>query len=106
MSDGYAGLVRRLTGSVAALGAMLAIFAGLIGATVWMGREVPTGFIPPMDQGYAIVVVQLPDGASLERTDAVVREASEIARATPGVANAVAFAGFRARPSPTPPTRG
>lgn len=94
MSDGYAGLVRRLTGSVAALGAMLAIFAGLIGATVWMGREVPTGFIPPMDQGYAIVVVQLPDGASLERTDAVVREASEIARATPGVANAVAFAGF------------
>ena len=94
MSEGYAGLVRRLTGSVAALAAMLAIFAGLIGATVWMGREVPTGFIPPMDQGYAIVVVQLPDGASLERTDAVVREASEIARATPGVANAVAFAGF------------
>ncbi|SFI13741.1 efflux RND transporter permease subunit [Albimonas pacifica] len=94
MSEGYAALVRRLTGSVAALAAMLAIFAGLIGATVWMGREVPTGFIPPMDQGYAIVVVQLPDGASLERTDAVVREASEIARETPGVANAVAFAGF------------
>ncbi|MEE3099268.1 MAG: multidrug efflux RND transporter permease subunit [Pseudomonadota bacterium] len=94
MSEFYGRLVRRLTGSAAALAAMLAVFAGLIGATVWMGRTVPTGFIPPMDQGYAIVVVQLPDGAALARTDAVVREASRIARGTPGVANAVAFAGF------------
>ena len=47
-----------------------------------------------MDQGYAIVVVQLPDGASLERTDAVIKRASEIVRKVPGVSNAVAFAGF------------
>ena len=54
----------------------------------------PRGFIPTLDQGYAIVVVQLPDGASLSRTDAVVQQASEIIRNTPGVENAVAFAGF------------
>ena len=41
-------------------------------------RSVPRGFIPTLDQGYAIVVIQLPDGASLSRTDAVVKQASEI----------------------------
>src|SRR5688572_27789036 len=73
---------------------MLAVFAVLIYATVFMVQTVPRGFIPTMDQGYAIVVVQLPDGASLERTDKVVQQASEIIRNTPGVRNAVAFAGF------------
>jgi hydrophobe/amphiphile efflux-1 (HAE1) family protein len=47
-----------------------------------------------MDQGYAIVVVQLPDGAALSRTDAVIEHASEIIKNTPGVKNAVAFSGF------------
>ncbi len=94
LSHGYARLVHFLVGSTAMLLAMLAIFAGLIYATVHMLETVPRGFIPPMDQGYAIVVVQLPEGASLGRTDAVIQRASEIIRNTPGVANAVAFAGF------------
>ena len=90
----YARLVRFLVGSTAMLLAMLAVFAALIYATVHMIQAVPRGFIPAMDQGYAIVVIQLPEGASLSRTDAVVQRASEIARNTPGVASAVAFAGF------------
>lgn len=94
LSAGYARLVRVLVGSTAALLVMLAVFAGLIYATFHMVQTVPRGFIPAMDQGYAIVVIQLPEGASLGRTDAVVRRASEIARNTPGVADAVAFAGF------------
>ncbi len=94
MAERYARIVRRTTGSTAALAAMLAVFAGLIGATAWMSQRVPTGFIPQMDQGYAIVVIQLPDGASLDRTDAVVRAASEIALETPGISNAVGFSGF------------
>ncbi len=57
-------------------------------------RTIPTGFIPAQDKGYLIVAIQLPDGASLERTDAVVRRASDIILATPGVNYAVAFAGF------------
>ena len=73
---------------------MLGVYAGLGAATWWIGTAVPTGFIPPLDRGYAIVAIQLPDGASLERTDAVVRRASEIMQATPGVKDAVAFAGF------------
>ena len=47
-----------------------------------------------MDQGYAIVVIQLPEGSSLARTDAVIQRATDIVRKTPGIANAVAFAGF------------
>ncbi|MEI5679342.1 MULTISPECIES: efflux RND transporter permease subunit [unclassified Mesorhizobium] len=94
LSHGYARLVHLLVGSWAALLGMLLVFAALIYATVYMLQTVPRGFIPQMDQGYAIVVVQLPEGSSLGRTDAVVQKASEIIRKTPGVANAVAFAGF------------
>ncbi|MEM6340647.1 MAG: multidrug efflux RND transporter permease subunit [Pseudomonadota bacterium] len=94
LSNGYAWLIRRLVSSWVGLTAMLALFACGLGATAWMLQKVPTGFIPEMDQGYAIVVVQLPDSASLERTDEVVRAASQIAMDTPGVKNAVGFAGF------------
>ncbi|HZH26849.1 MAG TPA: multidrug efflux RND transporter permease subunit [Azospirillaceae bacterium] len=73
---------------------MLLIYAGLGAATVYLGGRIPTGFIPQLDRGYAIVVVQLPDGASLGRTDEVVRKATDIMLATPGVRDAVGFAGF------------
>jgi len=73
---------------------MLPIYAGLLVGTVWIVDRVPRGFIPTLDQGYAIVVVQLPDGSSLSRTDAVVQRASRIMQETPGVLDAVAFAGF------------
>jgi HAE1 family hydrophobic/amphiphilic exporter-1 len=94
MSTGYSWLIRHFVSTWMALTAALVVFACLLAATWYMGRIVPQGFIPTMDQGYAIVVVQLPDGASLARTDAVVQRASEIIRKTPGVKNAVAFAGF------------
>jgi HAE1 family hydrophobic/amphiphilic exporter-1 len=94
LADGYAWLVHRLVSTTLALVTMLLVFAGLLYATWHMLQTVPRGFIPTMDQGYAIVVVQLPEGSSLGRTDAVIQKASEIIRNTPGVANAVAFAGF------------
>jgi HAE1 family hydrophobic/amphiphilic exporter-1 len=72
----------------------LLIYAGLLGGAVYMFSSVPRGFIPQADQGYAILVVQLPEGANLQRTDAVARRASEIARSVPGVKNAVTIAGF------------
>lgn len=90
----YSSIVRVLVGSRIAIGTMLAVFAALIYATVYMVQTVPRGFIPSLDQGYAIVVVQLPDGASLSRTDAVIQQASQIIQKTPGVDYAVAFAGF------------
>lgn len=94
MAHGYSWIIRHLVGSTIGLLASLLVFAGLLAGTWYMANIVPRGFIPTMDQGYAIVVVQLPDGASLERTDAVIRRASDIVRSVPGVSHAVAFAGF------------
>ncbi len=93
-SRGYAGAVRWLVGGRLMRLLALLVFAGLIYGTVYMGKTVPQGFIPALDQGYGIVVIQLPDGASLNRTDAVVLQASKILRETPGIRDAVAFAGF------------
>jgi len=80
-------LVRR-----AAIG--LALYAVLMGLAALGFHTVPGGFIPAQDKGYLITAIQLPDGASLERTDEVVRRAGEIILGTPGVRFAVAFAGF------------
>jgi HAE1 family hydrophobic/amphiphilic exporter-1 len=94
VAHGYARVVRVLVGSTVSILVMLAVFAGLIYATVLMVQSVPRGFIPTLDQGYAIVVVQLPDGASLTRTDAVVQRVSDIIEKTPGVDYSVAFTGL------------
>ncbi|WP_158744182.1 efflux RND transporter permease subunit [Acidisphaera sp. L21] len=73
---------------------VLVVYAGLIGLTGYQFSRAPTGFIPDQDLGYFITVIQLPPGSSLERTDAVVKQATDIILATPGVAHAVAFSGF------------
>ncbi len=91
LSDRYGGLTARLIRMSAA---MLVLYAGLIGLTGYQFARAPTGFIPDQDLGYLITVVQLPPGASLSRTDAVVRRAVDIIMTTPGVAHAVAFSGF------------
>ncbi|MCW5773360.1 MAG: multidrug efflux RND transporter permease subunit [Rhodospirillaceae bacterium] len=95
---GFDRLSTRYAGGVGVLsrrkGVMLLLYAALVGATVFISGRVPGGFIPQLDQGYAIVVIQLPEGASLTRTDAVTKRVSEIVKSTPGVRNAVAFAGF------------
>ena len=73
---------------------VLLVYAGLVALTVWQFGRAPTGFIPPQDQGYLITVVQLPPGASLARTDAVIRQATKIMLGTKGVAHVVPFAGL------------
>ncbi len=55
---------------------MLIVYGGLIGLTYLGYTRVPLGFIPPQDKGYVIVSVQMPDGTSLERTDAVIQKAT------------------------------
>ncbi len=91
LSGGYGGLTRRL---VRLVFVMLVVFGGLIGVTGWQFNRAPTGFIPQLDQGYLITVIQLPPGSSLARTDEVVRHAAKIMLETPGVINVVPFAGF------------
>ena len=88
---GYGWLTARVV-RFAAL--MLVVYAGVLAFGLNEFRKTPTGFIPQVDRGYLIVVVQLPPGASLSRTDEVQQRAVDIALKTPGVAHAVNIVGF------------
>jgi multidrug efflux pump len=88
---GYGWTVRRLL-RLAAL--PLLIYLGLLVLTFFGFKSVPSGFIPTQDQGYLIAFAQLPDGASLQRSEEVRKQMSEVARKVPGVSHTVEFAGF------------
>ncbi|WP_298821932.1 multidrug efflux RND transporter permease subunit [uncultured Roseibium sp.] len=89
--DGYTAVVRRLV-RVAFVG--VAIVAGVIAVIVTLGGTLPQGFLPSEDQGYLMVDVQLPDGASLQRTESVTERVVELTSNTPGVENVVIVNGF------------
>ena len=91
LSDRYGRLTARLVRTV---GVVLVVYAVLLGFTAWRVTDTPTGFIPEQDQGYLIGVIQLPPGASLERTEAVMSRARDIIESTEGVDGTVAFAGL------------
>jgi len=74
-------------------GAMVVLSLILAGVAIWGLTGVPTAFLPDEDQGYLIVSAQLPVGASKERTDAVMQQVSQIAKAIPGVDHVVAISG-------------
>ena len=84
----YTGVIRFM---VARSGRMALIALVLIGVAGWGLTKVPTGFIPTEDQGYLMVAVQMPDGASLERAQNVMNEVSRIGLAIPGAAHAIAI---------------
>jgi multidrug efflux pump subunit AcrB len=73
---------------------IVVIYLVVIGLRPQQFRKTPVGFIPQVDGGYIIVVVQLPPGASLARTDAVQQRALDIALQVPGVAHGVNVVGF------------
>jgi multidrug efflux pump subunit AcrB len=77
-------------------GVVLLVYAVLIGVAGFQFARAPTGFIPEQDQGYLITVVQLPPGATLDRTEAVVKKAIDIIMSTPGVEHVAPFAGLDA----------
>jgi multidrug efflux pump len=90
-SHGYVFVVKRLM-RVSLI--VLIAFGGLLYLSGQTLMSVPGGFIPPGDRGYLIGVIQLPPAASLERTTAVTREATQRILETPGVAHAVSFPGL------------
>jgi hydrophobe/amphiphile efflux-1 (HAE1) family protein len=73
---------------------MLVLYVGVIAFGLNEFRKTPQGFIPQQDRGFLIVAAQLPPGASLDRTDAVMKRASEIALKQPGVAHVIRIVGF------------
>ena len=91
LSASYGGVTRRLV-RMSVL--VLIVYGGLIGLTVYQFQRTPSGFVPEQDQGYFITVVQMPPGASLSRTDAVIRRLSAELLEVEGVAHTTGFAGF------------
>lgn len=90
-TDAYSGGVRRIVSRKALA---MGIYLVLIGVTFGLFKAVPSGFVPGQDKQYLVGFAQLPDGATLDRTEDVIRRMSDIALKHPGVESAVAFPGL------------
>jgi hydrophobic/amphiphilic exporter-1 (mainly G- bacteria), HAE1 family len=66
----------------------------VLGGTALLGKFVPSGFIPDEDKGYLFVAIELPDGASLQRSDAILKQVEAVVGNTPGVRSALAIGGL------------
>ncbi len=88
---GYVSLVRRMVGRSPA---MVVLALAVTGVAIWGLVRLPTAFIPTEDQGYVLVAVQLPDAASLQRTNVTMEKVTSIAKAVPGVAQVVSIGGI------------
>jgi multidrug efflux pump len=95
---------RGVTGILGRKSVAMIVYGLLLAATALLFTRIPAGFVPAPDKQYLIGIAQLPAGASLDRTDAVIRQMSDIALKVPGIENSVAFpglsiAGFSAAPN-------
>jgi multidrug efflux pump len=90
-SDRYS---RGVSGVISRKASAMGVYGLLLAATVGLSYLVPGGFVPAQDKQYLISFAQLPSGASLDRTEDVIRRMGDIALAQPGVENAVAFPGL------------
>ena len=90
-SHGYVGTVTRV---IRSSGIALVLYAGLMVLTFFGFSSTPTGFVPPQDKQYLVAFAQLPDAASLDRTEDVIKRMSELALKQPGVESSVAFPGL------------
>jgi multidrug efflux pump len=85
---------RGVKGAISRKAVMLVVYGVLVLATVGLFKAVPGGFVPGQDKQYLIGFAQLPDGATLDRTEDVIRKISDIAMKQPGVEHAIAFPGL------------
>lgn len=90
-SDGYGWLVRKVIRFGGIIGL---VYLGMVALTGVQFAHTPTGYVPGQDKQYLVAFAQLPDAASLERTDTVIKKMSEIALNHPGVAHSIAFPGL------------
>jgi multidrug efflux pump len=90
-SEKYGGGVKKLMSRKAL---MMVVYLALVAATAGLFKAVPGGFVPGQDKQYLIGFAQLPDGATLDRTEDVIRRMTDITLKTPGVEHAVAFPGL------------
>ncbi|WP_144629850.1 efflux RND transporter permease subunit [Bordetella genomosp. 13] len=90
-SEGYGASVG---GLLKHKGALLAVYAGLLAATWWLTDHVPGGFVPAQDKEYVVSLAQLPEGATLDRTEATMKQMNTVALRHPGVQETVTYSGL------------
>ena len=90
-AEAYSGGVRRVVGRKAL---MMLLYVALAALTVGLFNAVPSGFVPAQDKQYLIGFAQLPDGATLDRTEEVIQRMGEITKRNPNVEDAIAFPGL------------
>jgi len=90
-AEGYSSGVR---GAIVRKSALMIVYLALVALTFGLFKAVPGGFVPAQDKQYLIGFAQLPDGATLDRTEAVIRRMSDITLKQPGVEHAIAFPGL------------
>lgn len=93
-SRGSENYSRGVKGAISRKAVMLGVYLVLVLATTGLFKAVPSGFVPGQDKQYLIGFAQLPDGATLDRTEDVIRKISDIAMKQPGVEHAIAFPGL------------
>jgi len=91
LGNSYSGGVK---GVISRKAVMMGVYLALIGVTWGLFKSVPGGFVPGQDKQYLVGFAQLPDGATLDRTEDVIRRMSDIALKEPGVESAIAFPGL------------
>jgi HAE1 family hydrophobic/amphiphilic exporter-1 len=94
IDGGTSGLVRMLRGLIRVRALVALVFVALLGATYWVYSRVPSGFVPDADQGYIMILVQAPQGASLDYTMNVVKQAEQILQKMPDTFRMFAVGGF------------
>jgi multidrug efflux pump len=90
-AESYSGGVRRV---ISRKTLMMVIYLALVGVTFGLFKAVPSGFVPAQDKQYLIGFAQLPDGATLDRTEEVIQRMGEITKQNPNVEDAIAFPGL------------
>lgn len=90
-SEGYGG---RVGGLIKHKGAMLVVYAALLAATWWLTGHVPGGFVPAQDKEYLVSLAQLPEGSTLDRTEATMTKMNEIALKHPAVLGTSSYSGL------------
>ena len=94
IDGGTSAMVSMLRGLIRVRAVVVLAFVALLGLTYWVYQRVPTGFVPDEDQGYVMVLIQAPAGASLDYTMGIVKQAEQIMQRLPESNKMFAAGGF------------
>ena len=94
INGGTAAMVSGLKGLIRMRAVVALVFVAMLGATYWVYTRVPTGFVPDEDQGYIFIIIQAPQGASLDYTMGIEKQVEQVLGRTPEVQHAFGVGGF------------